>query len=74
MAHAITLNRDILNQTGVPVRVIISEADGDPKCDGEFYSFGDIIIRVSLVDAIVKMADTPYKVVEPTMLCEARNG
>lgn len=58
MAYAITLNSEILNQTGVPVRVIISEVDGDPKCDGEFYSFGDIIVRVSKVEAIVKMKDS----------------
>lgn len=55
MAHAITLNTEILNQTGVPVKHIVSHTDGEPQCDGQFYSFGDIILRVDLVEAIVKM-------------------
>ena len=55
MAYAITLNTEILNQTGVPVKHIVSHTDGEPQCDGQFYSFGDIILRVDLVEAIVKM-------------------
>lgn len=54
--HAITLNREILNQSGFPVMQIISEGN-QPTCDGQFYSFGDIVVHVDLVLAIVRMSD-----------------
>ena len=58
MGHAITLNSEILNQAGYPVKTIISESNAEISTDGEFYSFGDMVIRVELVQSIVKMKDT----------------
>lgn len=55
MAYAITLNTEIINQAGYPVKSIISESHVDLSTDGKFYSFGDMVIRVELIQAIVKM-------------------
>lgn len=66
MANAITLNSEIINQAGYPVKTIISASDVEISTDGKFYSFGDMVIRVELVQAIVKMTDTPL-VKEPSV-------
>lgn len=66
MANAITLNSEIINQAGYPVKTIISESNVEISTDGKFYSFGDMVIRVELVQAIVKMTDTS-NVKEPTV-------
>lgn len=57
MGYAITLNSEILNQAGYPVKTIISESNADLTTDGQFYSFGDMVIRVELIQSIVKMKD-----------------
>ena len=57
MGYAITLNSEILNQAGYPVKTIISESNAELTTDGQFYAFGDMVLRVGLIQSIVKMND-----------------
>ena len=55
MAYAITLNKEVLNQAGAATKLMTSDSTTPPTCDGEFWNFGDILVRSSLVDAIVQL-------------------